>query len=83
MLMKQIPVELQQQYTKLTNIFDHIGRIVGVLPSGVIYRIQPLRGNDIIHMNQRNLRPFYEEDGNEDIDALQPLRLSLTVMPKT
>ena len=81
-LMKRTPTELQQQHTKLTDKFDHISRVVGVLPSGVVYRVQPLDSIEVINVNQRNLRPFHEDDGNEDVDALQPLRLPLFSMPK-
>ena len=76
-LVKRTPVELQQQHTKLADKFDHISRIIGVLPSGVVFKVQPLGTAEVINVNQRNLRPFYEDDGDESIDALQPPRLPM------
>ena len=74
-LVKRTPTELQQSHTKLTDKFDHISRVLSVLPSGVVYRVQSLSGGDIMNVNRRNLRPFYEEHALEDIDALSPPRL--------
>ena len=78
-LMKRTPTELQQQHTKLTDKFDHVSRVVRVLPSGVVFKVQPIGGGDVVCVNQRQLRPFYENNNNSDVDTLQPPRLPLTV----
>ena len=77
-LVKRTPVELQKHHTKLVDKYDHISRIVGVLPSGVVFRVRPIGGGDEQQVNQRNLRPFYEnEKDDDDVDALMPPRLPL------
>ena len=78
MLVKRTPVELQKHHTKLVDKYDHISRIVGVLPSGVVFRVRPIGGGDEQHINQRNLRPFYEDScDNEGVDTLVAPRLPL------
>ena len=80
-LLKRTPVELQQAHTKLTDKYDHICRVVGQLPSGVVFRVVPIAGGEELQVNQRNLRPFYEDDGDTDVDALQAPRLPLAEIP--
>ena len=76
-LVRRTPTELQQAHTKLTDKFDHVSRILSVLPSGVVYRVQPIGGGEPSNINRRNLRPFFEDVATGDVDALQPPRLPL------
>ena len=76
-LVKHTPMELQQSHTKLTDKFDHISRVTGVLPSGVVYRVRSLGGGNEVQVNRRNLRPFFEDNDDEGVDALSPPRLPL------
>ena len=79
-LVKRTPTELQQSHTKLTDKFDHISRVLSVLPSGVVYKVQPLGGGDTMQINRRNLRPFFEDTELDDVDVLSPPRLPLPIL---
>ena len=82
-LVKRTPVEQQQDHTKLTDKFDHPGRITGMLPSQVVYKVTLLASGEELHINQRNLRPFYEDRGDDELDnVLQPSCLPLATLAK-
>ena len=71
-LLKRTPVDRQKDHTKITDKYGAIGRIIRILSSGTVYRVALLNSAEEVNVNRRNLRPFYKETEDGDVDTLKP-----------
>ena len=57
-LIKKTPQELQQAHTKITNVYNKVGRITTILPSQVAYEIQLLHSDAKVIINRTEAEAF-------------------------
>ena len=76
-LVRRTPAELQKARTKLTDVFDHPARVSQIMPNGVAFKIVYIRDGRVAIVNRRNLKPFYEQDGDSTLNIVCAPRFPL------